>query len=73
VQGDGLVVEANGGRQVFEFQRGKPLAIIPYSDTEFFLDGRYHARIAFTKDATGNVSGAILNPGRWQQKGQRID
>jgi hypothetical protein len=73
VQGDGLAVEAIGGRQVFEFQRAKPRAVIPYSDTEFYVDGRYHTRIAFTRDATGKVLGAVLNPGRWQQKGVKID
>jgi hypothetical protein len=73
VQGDGLGVEAIGGRQVFEFQRAKPRAVIPYSDTEFYVDGRYHTRIAFTKDATGKVFGAVLNPGRWQQKGVKVD
>jgi hypothetical protein len=73
VWGDGLVVEAIGGRQVFEFQRAKPLAVIPYSDTEFYVDGRYHTRIAFIKDAIGKVSGTVLNPGRWEQKGAKID
>jgi L-aminopeptidase/D-esterase-like protein len=72
-EGGSLSVEAIGGRQVFEFQRAKPLAVIPYSRTEFYVDGRYHTRIAFTEDATGKVSGAVLNPGRWQQKSVKID
>ena len=72
VQGGGLLVEAIGGRQVFEFQRAKPLAVIPLSDTEFYVAGRYHTQIAFTKDAAGRVSGAVLNPGRWEQKGLKI-
>jgi hypothetical protein len=72
VQGDGLAVEAIGGRQVFEFRRSKPLAVIPYSDAAFYVDGRYHTRIAFTKDMTGKVLGVVLNPGRWQQKGVKI-
>jgi hypothetical protein len=41
--------------------------------TEFYVDGRYHTRIAFMKDSAGKVSGAVLNPGRWEQKGIRID
>jgi L-aminopeptidase/D-esterase-like protein len=73
VEGGSLSVEAIGGRQVFEFQRAKPLVVITYSDTEFYVDGRYHTRIAFTEDATGKVSGAVLNPGRWQQIGVKID
>jgi hypothetical protein len=73
VEGDHLAVEAVGGRQVYEFERAKPRAVIALSETEFYVDGRYHTRIAFTRDAAGKVSGAILNPGRWQQKGGRID
>ena len=72
-EGGSLSVEAIGGRQVFEFQRAKPLTVIPSSGTEFYVEGRYHTRIAFTRDAGGKVSGAILNPGRWEQKGVRVD
>jgi hypothetical protein len=72
-EGGSLSVEAIGGRQVFEFRRAKPLAVIPYSGTEFYVAGRYHTRIGFTEDSTGKVSGAVLNPGRWQQKGVKID
>jgi L-aminopeptidase/D-esterase-like protein len=73
VEGGSLSVEAIGGRQVYEFERFKPRGVIPLSDTEFFVDGRHHTRIDFTKDATGKISGAILNPGRWEQKGVRIE
>ena len=72
VQGSGLMVEAVGGRQVFEFQRAKPSVVIPMSDTEFYVAGRYHTRIAFTRNASGTVSGAILNPGRWEQRGLKV-
>ncbi len=72
-QGGALVVEATGGRQVFEFHQAKPLALVPLSDAEFFVPGRYHTRIAFTRNATGKVSGAVLNPGRWEQKGVKIE
>jgi PDZ domain len=72
VEGGSLSVEAIGGRQVFEFQRGKPVTVIALSDSEFYVDDRYHTRIAFTRDAGGKISGAILNPGRWEQKGVRI-
>lgn len=75
VRADGghLTVEAIGGRQVYEFQRSKLLPVMPLSETEFYVDGRYHTRIAFTRYAAGNVSGAVLNPGRWNQKGRRIN
>ncbi len=73
VAGENLTVEAIGGRQVFEFERGKPRAVIALSRTEFYVDDRYHTRIAFIRDAAGKVSGAVLNPGPWEQKGARIN
>jgi L-aminopeptidase/D-esterase-like protein len=69
----GLSVEATGGKQVFDFERSKPTPVLPLSDTEFYADGRSATRIAFTVDAAGKVSGAVLNPGRWEQKGVKID
>jgi C-terminal processing protease CtpA/Prc len=68
-----LVIEAIGGRHLFEFEMGKPIAVVPLSDSAFYVDGRYHTQIAFTKDALGRVSGAILNPGPWEQKGVKVD
>jgi hypothetical protein len=47
--------------------------VLPLSDTEFYADGRSGTRIAFTVDAAGKVSGAVLNPGRWEQKGVKVD
>jgi len=72
VRGSVLTAEAIGGQQVFEFQSAKPIPVIPLSDTEFFVAGRYHTRIAFTA-ADGRVSGAVLNPGRWEQMGIRTE
>ena len=68
-----LVIEAIGGRQIFEFETGKPIAVVPSSDASFYVDGRYHTQIAFTKDASGRVSGAVLNPGPWEQRGVKDD
>jgi L-aminopeptidase/D-esterase-like protein len=67
-----LSVEAIG-RRLFGFQGSTPTPVLPLSDTEFYADGRSATRIAFTVDATGKVSGAVLNPGRWEQKGAKID
>lgn len=72
VQDGGLTVEAIGGQRVYEFQNANPTAVVPLSDAEFFVEGRYHTRIAFTKDTAGRVSGAVLNPGRWEQKGSKV-
>jgi L-aminopeptidase/D-esterase-like protein len=67
-----LSVEAIG-RRLFGFAGSTPTSVRPLSDTEFYADGRSVTRIAFTVDATGKVSGAVLNPGRWEQKGVKID
>jgi hypothetical protein len=68
-----LVIEAVGRRPLFEFEIGKPIAVVPLSDSEFYVDGRYHTQIMFTKDASGQVTNAVLNPGLWEQKGVRSD
>jgi L-aminopeptidase/D-esterase-like protein len=68
-----LVIEAVGRRPLFEFEIGKPIAVVPLSDSEFYVDGRYHTQIMFTKDASGRVTNAVLNPGLWEQKGVRSD
>jgi len=73
VEGSRLVIEAVGSRNLFEFQVGKPVAVVPLSDSTFYVDGRYQTQITFTKDAAGRASGAVLNPGLWEQKGMRID
>jgi hypothetical protein len=68
-----LSVEAIGGRRVFDFDRFRPTPVLPLSNTEFYADARSATRIAFTVDAAGKVSGAVLNPGRWEQKGVKVD
>ena len=73
VRGGHLAIEATGGRQVFEFKPSKPRAVDPLSESEFVVAGRYHTRIAFTRDTTGRVSGAVLNPGRWEQTGAKTE
>lgn len=67
-----LSVEAIG-RRLFGFAGSTPTPVLPLSDSEFYADGRSLTRIAFAVDATGKVSGAVLNPGRWGQKGVKID
>lgn len=73
VEGGGLSVEAIGGRRVFDFEGSKPVTLIPLSNTEFYVDGRFATRLVFTTDPAGKVSGAVLNPGRWEQGGVKID
>ena len=73
VEGNGLSVEAVGGRRVFDFGPGRPTPVIALSNTDFYADGRSATRLVFTTDPAGKVSGAVLNPGRWEQRGVRID
>jgi CubicO group peptidase (beta-lactamase class C family) len=68
-----LVIEATGPWPVLDFEKGKSVAVMAASDREFYVDGGDHTRIAFVRDPAGKVLGAVLNPGRWEQKGVRID
>ena len=47
--------------------------MLPQSDAEFYVDGGDRTRIAFIRDPAGNVIGAILNPGPWEQRGRRLE
>ena len=47
--------------------------MIPLSNNEFYVDGRFATRLVFTRDRAGKVTGSILNPGRWEQAGVKID
>jgi hypothetical protein len=57
-------------QNVFAFGKAK-MALVPDSETEFYAPGRYATRIAF-QVADGKVTGAVLNPGLWQQAGFRL-
>ncbi len=68
------VAAAPGDRKTgVRFRAAAPTPVIPLSDTEFYVDGRFNTRIHFTMDAAGKASGAVLNPGRWQQQGLKVD
>ncbi|MCK1544815.1 serine hydrolase [Bradyrhizobium sp. 179] len=64
-----LIVEATGGWSILDFDRGQPTPVAALSKDEFYVEGGDHTRIAFTRDAVGKVNGAVLNPGRWEQRG----
>ena len=72
-RGRGLSVETIGGRRIFDFEGSKPATLIPLSNNEFYVDGRFATRLVFTRDRAGKVTGSILNPGRWEQAGVKID
>jgi CubicO group peptidase (beta-lactamase class C family) len=69
LEGGSLLVDSTGAAPVYEFEQGKPLALRASSNGEFLVDGGYHTRMAFVRDAAGQASAAILNPGRWEQRG----
>jgi L-aminopeptidase/D-esterase-like protein len=65
-----LTVTAERGN-AFEFIIGRPVQVVPISDTEFFVRGRYQTRLSFTLGPDGHATGATLNPGPWAQAGRR--
>jgi membrane-associated protease RseP (regulator of RpoE activity) len=67
-----LVAEAMGAWPILEFEKGKSVPIVAISGDEFRVDGGDHSRIAFVRDSAGKVSGTVLNPGRWEQRGVRV-
>jgi hypothetical protein len=68
-----LMIESTGAWPILDFEEGKPVAVAAMSSTEFHVDDGDHTRIAFVRDGTGTVSGAVLNPGPRQQSGVRLD
>lgn len=68
-----LLIEANGTLPVLDFEKAVPVAVVPVSRNEFFVDGGDHTRLAFLSDGGGKTTGVVLNPGPWQITGQRID
>jgi 6-aminohexanoate-oligomer endohydrolase len=68
---DGRLSATLSGITFFDLRKDQQTALLPLSSTDFYCGGRYHTRISFTVDASGKVTGAIINPGRWQQAGTR--
>jgi CubicO group peptidase (beta-lactamase class C family) len=73
LQASKLIIESIGLWPILDFEQGKPVAVAAKSSTEFYVEEGDHTRIAFVRDAGGKVSGAVLNPGPWQQTGIRLD
>jgi CubicO group peptidase (beta-lactamase class C family) len=66
-----LQIENIGALPVLDFEKGAPIAVVPTSRDEFFVDAGDHTRLAFLNDEVGKTTGLVLNPGRWQIIGQR--
>jgi CubicO group peptidase (beta-lactamase class C family) len=63
-----LQIENIGTLPVLDFEKGAPIAVVPTSPDEFFVDAGDRTRLAFL---VGKTTGLVLNPGRWQIIGQR--
>jgi CubicO group peptidase (beta-lactamase class C family) len=68
-----LQIENVGALPVLDFERGTPIAVVPISRDEFFVDGGDHTRLAFLHDEAGKATGLALNPGPSQITGRRSD
>jgi CubicO group peptidase (beta-lactamase class C family) len=69
VAGGRLVVESTGVWPILDFALGDPTPVAALSKDEFRVEHGDRTRIAFTRDSTGRVNGAVLNPGPWEQRG----
>jgi L-aminopeptidase/D-esterase-like protein len=52
--------------------RADGTALIAMSDIEFYVAGRSHTRLAFQIGGDGKPTAAIINPGRWEQRGEAV-
>ena len=68
-----LLVEATGPWSVLDFEKGRPTPVKAISGSEFSVEGGEHTRIAFTRNQVGEMIGAVLNPGRWQIVGDKVN
>jgi len=68
-----LMIEASGTVPILDFDKGAPVAVTAISESEFFVDGGDHTRLAIGRDEAGKPARLVLNPGPWQITGQRID
>jgi hypothetical protein len=68
VEDGALVASATGERDVFQVSKGSPRALLAATQDTFTVErGRYPFSLQFKDDTV------IVNPGRWQQIGYRIE
>jgi C-terminal processing protease CtpA/Prc len=67
-----LTVEATGAWPVLEFAQGTQVALAALSSAEFIADSDDRSRVVFVRGTAGRVSGLVLNPGPWEQRGVKI-
>jgi L-aminopeptidase/D-esterase-like protein len=71
LDGNALAISSEAAT-FFDIPHGKMVHLVPMSDHDFYVAGRYRTRISFTLDKRGGVSGAVIDPGPWQQRGERL-
>ena len=68
-----LQIEASGALPVLDFEKATPIAVVPMSRDEFFVNGGDHTRLAFLHDGDDATMRLVLNPGPQQIAGKRIN
>jgi len=66
-----LQIEASGALPVLDSEKGTPIAVVPMSRDQLFVDCGDHTRLGFSHDEAGKATGLMLNPGPWQISGSR--
>jgi L-aminopeptidase/D-esterase-like protein len=69
---DGKLTARLVGSDFFDLPGGSEITLLPISETEFYIDSRYHTRLSFTIGPDGKATAAIVNPGRWAQHAVRV-
>jgi hypothetical protein len=57
------------GALLLDFEKGAPVAAVPMSSDEFFVDDGDHTRLTFLHDGAGPATQLMLNAGAWQNHG----
>lgn len=68
---DGKLNATLSGMGFFDLPENVAVPLQAISDTAFYVAGRYNTRLSFVVDSAGKVTGALVDPGRWQQAGIR--
>jgi L-aminopeptidase/D-esterase-like protein len=68
----GHLVARTVGPSFFDMPSDGTVPLSAMSDTEFYSEGRYHTRISFRLGDDGKPRAAVINPGRWEQRGEAL-
>ena len=68
---NGVLMVRNTGPGFFDLLHNYWVPLTPVSHKEFYIKSQFHTRIGFVFSSDGEVTGAIVNPGRWGLKGQK--